>query len=62
MFPVCVLRVLVSGPGLALQFALQDLKIVTIWQVLHVHPLFVMYFLVCYKRERECVCVCLTFV
>ena len=32
-----------------LQFALQDLKIVTIRQILHVHPLFVLYCIVCYK-------------
>ena len=33
----------------ALPLALQDLKIVTIWQILHVHPLFVLYCIVCYK-------------
>ena len=33
----------------ALQFALQALKIVTIWQILHVHPLFGLYCIVCYK-------------
>ena len=43
----------------ALQFTLQDLKIVRIWQILHVHPLFVLYCFVCYKRE--CVCVPMMF-
>ena len=48
----------------ALQFALQDLKIFTICQILHVHPLFVLCCIVCYKRACEyvsvyvCVCVC----
>ena len=33
----------------ALQIALQNLKIVMIWQILHVHPLFVLYCIVCDK-------------
>ena len=53
----CVLRVLVSGPGLALQFALHDLKI-ALANAPSVHPLFVLccilYCIVYYK----CVCVC----
>ena len=38
----------------ALQFALQDLKIVTIWQILHVHPLFVLYCIVWYNSVYAC--------
>ena len=40
----------------ALQFALQDLKI-ALANTPRVHPLFVLYCIVYYKRERECVCV-----
>ena len=48
---VCVCVCVCVWSWSALQFALQDLKVVTIWQVLHVHPLFVVYCIVCYKRE-----------
>ena len=41
----------------ALQFALQDLKI-ALANTPSVHPLFVLYCIVYYKRERESVCVC----
>ena len=39
-----------------LQFALQDLKI-ALANTPSVHPLFVLYCIVYYKRERVCVCV-----
>ena len=55
----CVLDVLVSDPGLYCSLALQDLKI-ALANTPSVHPLFVLYCIVYYKREREreCVCVC----
>ena len=53
---VCVVCVSVWSWS-ALQFALLDLKIVTIREILHVHQPFVLCCIVCYKRERVCVCV-----
>ena len=48
MCPVCVLRVLVSCPGLCCSLALQDLKI-ALANTPSVHPLFVLYCTVYYK-------------
>ena len=56
----CVLRVLVSDPGLRCSLALQDLKI-ALTNTPSVHPLFVLYCVVYYNRERESVCVCVHF-
>ena len=42
----------------ALQFALQDLKI-ALANTPSVHPLFILYCIVYYKRERVCVYVCI---
>ena len=49
MCPVCVLRVEVSGSGVALQFALQDLEI-CLANTPSVHLLFVLYCTDYYKR------------
>ena len=60
MYPVCVLLCVVGvsvWSWSALQFVLQDLKI-ALANTPSVHPLFVLYCIVHYKREREYVCMC----
>ena len=60
MCPVCVLLCVACvsvWSWSALQFVLQDLKI-ALANTPSVHPLFVLYCIVYYKRERVCVCVC----
>ena len=52
---VCVCVCVSVWSWSALQFALQDLKIVTIWQILHMHPLFVLYCIVLYCIVLYCI-------